>query len=562
MQSRPLSRPAALPVLMLLSWTTPSAHGQTEQNGGNSAKKPKRLNAHMTVTYYTYGKYLDSWSRPVVWTGRLNEYSGYVDGQQIQWIGEPPNPDSIRLMTTRTGEGGDLLRVILPPNTTGVTVVVTSLANANGRSKAPRAESRAPTPRATRSKRPRQFRPQTSYRRQRVPRIATDRPRSTKRTTATVTRRPRKDKRPATIARAPSVRDKRQIDKPATLGDGSDKSQRARDAHLAGRGVLKGRTGGQDDGEAGGATREEGGIQSPNATARGDGITAHGMKGGTGPNSAQGIASGGGLIGLINVPASLRTLTSALLTLKDANPTQLSTKWMSRITKTTTARSLRKRLKREAGTYAANRMKSNAGAIAKAIKDMPEQEAAKYVRRVQWEIERRYFDNAAKGAAKKARKLTKKSKQLADADAEELRRALLLQEAADAKPLAGQLPRNHSYAGKEFPRDRLPAPYRDIGVRVKRNGHPDFEPHAMVLPNGKRSVKIQLTGNTRRDSRLASEAAGFTTGKPPKEFTWHHVEDGTTMQLIPTDLHDAVRHSGGQAAHRHRTGDLNAYPRR
>ena len=28
-------------------------------------------------------------------------------------------------------------------------------------------------------------------------------------------------------------------------------------------------------------------------------------------------------------------------------------------------------------------------------------------------------------------------------------------------------------------------------------------------------------------------------------YTWHHVEDGRTMILIPTDLHDAYRHTGG-----------------
>ena len=33
----------------------------------------------------------------------------------------------------------------------------------------------------------------------------------------------------------------------------------------------------------------------------------------------------------------------------------------------------------------------------------------------------------------------------------------------------------------------------------------------------------------------------------PKGFTWHHVEDGLTMMLIPTDLHNAVRHTGGAA---------------
>lgn len=30
-------------------------------------------------------------------------------------------------------------------------------------------------------------------------------------------------------------------------------------------------------------------------------------------------------------------------------------------------------------------------------------------------------------------------------------------------------------------------------------------------------------------------------------YTWHHVEDGKTMMLVPTDLHQAVRHTGGAA---------------
>lgn len=30
-------------------------------------------------------------------------------------------------------------------------------------------------------------------------------------------------------------------------------------------------------------------------------------------------------------------------------------------------------------------------------------------------------------------------------------------------------------------------------------------------------------------------------------YTWHHVEDGRTMQLIPQRLHNAVRHTGGCA---------------
>jgi hypothetical protein len=35
--------------------------------------------------------------------------------------------------------------------------------------------------------------------------------------------------------------------------------------------------------------------------------------------------------------------------------------------------------------------------------------------------------------------------------------------------------------------------------------------------------------------------------KAANTHTWHHVEDGKTMQLIPWDLHDGVRHSGGVA---------------
>ena len=31
----------------------------------------------------------------------------------------------------------------------------------------------------------------------------------------------------------------------------------------------------------------------------------------------------------------------------------------------------------------------------------------------------------------------------------------------------------------------------------------------------------------------------------PEGYTWHHVEDGKTMMLVPSDIHSAVRHTGG-----------------
>ncbi|MBN1126825.1 MAG: HNH endonuclease [Sedimentisphaerales bacterium] len=44
---------------------------------------------------------------------------------------------------------------------------------------------------------------------------------------------------------------------------------------------------------------------------------------------------------------------------------------------------------------------------------------------------------------------------------------------------------------------------------------------------------------------MANKMMGYPD--TPKGYTWHHVEDGVTMQLVPTDLHQAVRHTGGVA---------------
>jgi len=33
----------------------------------------------------------------------------------------------------------------------------------------------------------------------------------------------------------------------------------------------------------------------------------------------------------------------------------------------------------------------------------------------------------------------------------------------------------------------------------------------------------------------------------PDGYTLHHVEDGKTMEVIPTDLHSYIKHTGGAA---------------
>jgi hypothetical protein len=94
----------------------------------------------------------------------------------------------------------------------------------------------------------------------------------------------------------------------------------------------------------------------------------------------------------------------------------------------------------------------------------------------------------------------------------------------------GRPPRNSKFAGQTHP----------SGVPFKPNGFPDFSAYAEA------EVEVEgLTGNTKKDSALANKAAGFE--RTPKGYTWHHVEDGVTMQLVPRGIHSSVGHTGGAA---------------
>jgi hypothetical protein len=60
-----------------------------------------------------------------------------------------------------------------------------------------------------------------------------------------------------------------------------------------------------------------------------------------------------------------------------------------------------------------------------------------------------------------------------------------------------------------------------------------------------KDVKIKLTGNRAKDEELANAAAGLT--KRPANYTWHHHQVLGRMQLVPTSMHQAARHTGGYA---------------
>jgi hypothetical protein len=94
----------------------------------------------------------------------------------------------------------------------------------------------------------------------------------------------------------------------------------------------------------------------------------------------------------------------------------------------------------------------------------------------------------------------------------------------------GRKPINSKYAGQTHP----------SGVRFKENGFPDFTPYAKAQVNIK-----GLTGNYARDAAMANKAVGLK--RTPNGYVWHHVENAKTMQLIPKEIHNAARHTGGAA---------------
>ncbi|QVW71799.1 HNH endonuclease [Myxococcus xanthus DZ2] len=92
--------------------------------------------------------------------------------------------------------------------------------------------------------------------------------------------------------------------------------------------------------------------------------------------------------------------------------------------------------------------------------------------------------------------------------------------------------RNAHLAGKEHP---------VTGVPFDMEGYPDFRAAGVV----KAEVKIAYTGSRAGDFAAANRAAGLQA--TPKGMTWHHHQDRTTMQLVPTDVHARTGHTGGFA---------------
>jgi hypothetical protein len=103
------------------------------------------------------------------------------------------------------------------------------------------------------------------------------------------------------------------------------------------------------------------------------------------------------------------------------------------------------------------------------------------------------------------------------------------------------IPKNADDLAKKYPN----------GVRYTRAGFPVFTPYAK-----ERVVVDGLTGNMANDNKLANRAAGINGVDPPDGYTWHHLEDGKTMELVPTDLHNAAKHTGARPVLREEANPL------
>lgn len=85
-----------------------------------------------------------------------------------------------------------------------------------------------------------------------------------------------------------------------------------------------------------------------------------------------------------------------------------------------------------------------------------------------------------------------------------------------------------------------------------KDGFPNFDEFVVKTGGTKAEVEILQAGNHTSDFADADKALLAATGKTRKDLerelgtdlTWHHKEDGVTMQLVPKNLHGASNGSG------------------
>ena len=80
-----------------------------------------------------------------------------------------------------------------------------------------------------------------------------------------------------------------------------------------------------------------------------------------------------------------------------------------------------------------------------------------------------------------------------------------------------------------------------LTIDIDNQGFIDFSSFAV------KKCRIRMTGDRNLDKEEANRTVFYTPYKPEsyKKYVWHHSQDGTTMFLIPKEIHELFPHRGG-----------------
>ncbi|MBP9480446.1 MAG: HNH endonuclease [Parabacteroides sp.] len=89
------------------------------------------------------------------------------------------------------------------------------------------------------------------------------------------------------------------------------------------------------------------------------------------------------------------------------------------------------------------------------------------------------------------------------------------------------------------------------GVPFSKDGYPDFTKVAFKDKNGQ-ALRVdigQLTGDSKKDISAAEtlfQKMGYTW---ESGYTWHHLENSTSLIRVPSTIHQLIDHAGGMSTH-------------
>lgn len=90
------------------------------------------------------------------------------------------------------------------------------------------------------------------------------------------------------------------------------------------------------------------------------------------------------------------------------------------------------------------------------------------------------------------------------------------------------------------------------GVPFTKQGFPDFSNVAAKGNNGRPIIMNikELSGDSKKDVAAAEELFQKMGYKWEPNYTWHHIENTTTLMRVPRDIHQLVDHTGGMSMSR------------